>query len=174
MWSKWGSYYNIPKAIFYLLKGDYIYIYLFIYLFICTYKHTYNIYVYTRRVLMKPIRKYLNVPNANPASPIYMLGAAGNRCSILDPGLVSCFQNQVPQLDVLNNEQTSKTTTWTQIGGFMLRTPMCFSEDASYDRRRSIGRRPAGSCPPEENRKCKLHPLILIVSLSMTSLSWSI
>ena len=23
MWGIWGSYYNIPKAIFYLLKGDY-------------------------------------------------------------------------------------------------------------------------------------------------------
>ena len=23
MWGLWGSYYNIPKAIFYLLKGDY-------------------------------------------------------------------------------------------------------------------------------------------------------
>ena len=22
-WGIWGSYYNIPKAIFYLLKGDY-------------------------------------------------------------------------------------------------------------------------------------------------------
>ena len=24
IWGIWGSYYNIPKAIFYLLKGDYI------------------------------------------------------------------------------------------------------------------------------------------------------
>ena len=23
IWGTWGSYYNIPKAIFYLLKGDY-------------------------------------------------------------------------------------------------------------------------------------------------------
>ena len=23
IWGLWGSYYNIPKAIFYLLKGDY-------------------------------------------------------------------------------------------------------------------------------------------------------
>ena len=23
IWAIWGSYYNIPKAIFYLLKGDY-------------------------------------------------------------------------------------------------------------------------------------------------------
>ena len=23
MWGIWGSYYDIPKAIFYLLKGDY-------------------------------------------------------------------------------------------------------------------------------------------------------
>ena len=23
MWCIWGSYYNVPKAIFYLLKGDY-------------------------------------------------------------------------------------------------------------------------------------------------------
>ena len=28
IWGKWGSDYNIPKAIFYLLKGDYIYIYI--------------------------------------------------------------------------------------------------------------------------------------------------
>ena len=27
IWGIWGSYHNIPKAIFYLLKGDYIYIY---------------------------------------------------------------------------------------------------------------------------------------------------
>ena len=24
IWGIWGSYYNIPKAIFYLLKGDYV------------------------------------------------------------------------------------------------------------------------------------------------------
>ena len=23
IWDIWGSYYNVPKAIFYLLKGDY-------------------------------------------------------------------------------------------------------------------------------------------------------
>ena len=28
IWGIWGSYYNIPKAIFYLLKGDYILYYI--------------------------------------------------------------------------------------------------------------------------------------------------
>ena len=26
MWGIWGSYYNIPKAIFYLLKGDDVFV----------------------------------------------------------------------------------------------------------------------------------------------------